>query len=180
MFPGCNVANHSKAAVQTDVKMTFMVQQHHPRTKPSPRRSTVGINHQGLICTSWFHWLCKKKMEIGSHLNHMWCNKMNPCFSLAASHQPTNIEGGGGSFLYIYLLKGLKGRVSVCSSSLELLCPENLCYLFFFLSFLPLLVELWVVLERAEAWPVVFRWSNNLFLEGNSLSQVTQWRFTSF
>lgn len=33
-FPGCNVANHSKAAVQTDGKMTFMVQQHHPCTKP--------------------------------------------------------------------------------------------------------------------------------------------------
>lgn len=91
-FPGCNVANHSKAAVQTDVKMTFMVQQHHPCTRPRPKRSNVGINHQGLICTSWFHWLCKKKMEIGSHLNHMWCNKMNPCFSPAASHQSTNIR----------------------------------------------------------------------------------------
>lgn len=90
-FTGCNVTNHSKAAVQM-LKMTFMVQQHHPCTKASPKRSNVGINHQGLICTSWFHWLCKKKMELGSHLNHMWCNKMNPCFSLAASHQITSIR----------------------------------------------------------------------------------------
>lgn len=56
-----------------------------------------------------------------------------------------------------------------------------MCYLFFFLSFLLLLTELWAAPEvRGEAWPVVFRWSNNLFLVGNSLLQVTQWRISSF
>lgn len=157
-----------------------MVQLHHPCAKLSTKRSNVGINHQGLICTSWFHWL-KKKMEIGSHLNHMWCNKMNPCFSLAASPQSPNIRVWEASSSIFTSWRG--SRVE-CLCAVHFLDSSaqtgNLCYLFFFLSFLPLLVELWVVLERAEAWPVVFRWSNNLFLEGNSLSQVTQWRFTSF
>lgn len=45
----------------------------------------------------------------------------------------------------------------------------KMCYLFFFLSFLLLLVELWAAFEwSAEAWPLVFRWSNNLFRVGNS------------
>lgn len=56
-----------------------------------------------------------------------------------------------------------------------------MCYLFFFLSFLLLLTEMWGAFEeRAEAWPLVFRWSNNLFLVGNSVLHVTQQRLTSF
>lgn len=54
-------------------------------------------------------------------------------------------------------------------------------YLFLRFSFLLLLVELWgAFAESAVAWPLVFRWSNSLFLVGNSSLQATQRRFSSF
>ena len=45
--------------------------------------------------------------------------------------------------------------------------PRCHSYRFFLFSFLPLAVVL-VSEERAVACPVVFRWSNSLFLVGNS------------
>lgn len=53
------------------------------------------------------------------------------------------------------------------------------CYLFFLLSFLLLLVVWTTFCVSTVAWPLVFRWSNNLFLVGNSLLQVTQRTITS-
>lgn len=52
-------------------------------------------------------------------------------------------------------------------------------YLFFLVSFFFLHVCA-ALLDRAVAWPVVFRWSKSLFLVANSYWQVTQRRFTSF
>lgn len=87
-------------------------------------------------------------------------------------------------FQFIFLLRGfsraLFPHVPAQSNSWVHQPIWKMCYLFLFLSFLLLLVEPWAAFGRAMAWPLVFRWSNNLFLVGNSLSQITQRRFISF
>lgn len=65
-------------------------------------------------------------------------------------------------------------KIPLCKISLH---DVFMCYLFFRFSFLLLPAALGAV--SAVAWPLVLRWSNNLFLVANSLLQVTH-LFTSF